>query len=766
MFARLSRELKRLFFTRRTWLLIGVMVLSPILMATDFLGLGGRTFNTAISNVLMLNPARLSLYISAFSMMAFTLLELKELYAERRYTFVESTVNPLSQALVQTVAVCLIVLASSLAAMAVLYPYTAFTMQGVFSLMKFIRVWGYIYALEIVLTVLLTSGTFLIFRNLEVSLVLMSALMLFSIARPVESYYLTHWLQTSVTSLTDGTESMLKFRVIQATRYVWMLLGAAYYALGLLCMRRYGEGIKGSLWKNLRKAVIPLILAASVAASSFFITHDPLFWKDPNDTTLLTEWIVDEETQTVIDNYSLESEFEERMHDHNEQYNLAVMWTEMRTDVTVEKDHLDGKLTFEIRRSRGDVEPEAEEVTLRFGRGMEPTEIFCGGESLTFARRDFNFMSYYYYYFSIPAEVDQATLEVFFSGYPRGSTDTTELYGSITEQYVQLFEDVFPQLMIKAADVRTFAITLSESLTVTVTELHAREAAPAKEGYRTYVFEQRRGEAFYGFNIFAGEYEVETAQVGGLEIQFLYFKNKSALIKEMRAIEFLRDAVSYYTELFGPLAFNGRPLIIAEVESEGKVSGWQTGNFCCLSESALVSSLYRADKDAPEASRGEALRALVEAVARQWWDVQGYGTLVYDGALRNALFNYGTYLYVKRLYGEDYAKKALAEPWYQQALYEKNEFYQCNKDYISILPLQDAVEIYHPFKEKYKLSGTAAFFHLEELAGGEEVFTQKLAGIYDRFKGGREVSLTAFDFLYPELLISELGITQEEYESW
>ncbi len=223
MFSRLKQEIKRLLCTRRTWLLIAVVVLGPVMTATDFFGLGSRVYGSSISNVLMLNPARLSLYISAFFLMVFTLWELKQLYAGETYILVESATNPLHQILIQTVAICLVMLMSVLASMLILCPYTALTMKELFSLAKFLRTWAYVYALGMLITILLTSGVFMLFRNLEASLILVSALMLFSITRPAESNFLTFWLQTSVDSLTDGTESLMWFKIMLYTRLVWML---------------------------------------------------------------------------------------------------------------------------------------------------------------------------------------------------------------------------------------------------------------------------------------------------------------------------------------------------------------------------------------------------------------------------------------------------------------------------------------------------------------------------------------------------------------
>ena len=326
MFRRFIRETGRLCRTKQTWLLIAVMVLGPVLTATDFFGLGSRVYDTAISNVLMFNPAKLSLYIGAFSIMVFTLLQLRKLYSGGTYIIVESAVNPVAQILLQTLAICVIVVASVCAALLVLCPYTAIVMKELFSFAKFLRTWVYVYLLGLLITALLTSGVFLILRNFEVSLILMSALMLFSISRPTESYYLTHWLQTSVTSLTDGTESTLRFKIMLYTRLVGGLAGIGAYMLGLLCVRRYSRGILGSVMKNVRHAAIPLLLVVSIGGSAICVKNDPLYWKDKNDVTLLEKYVVNAETQTLEYDDSADSEYRLRLNENEEQYNLYITW--------------------------------------------------------------------------------------------------------------------------------------------------------------------------------------------------------------------------------------------------------------------------------------------------------------------------------------------------------------------------------------------------------------------------------------------------------
>ncbi len=770
MFYRLKQELKRLFCTKQTWLLVAILILGPILITTDFFGWGTRAYDTTISNVLMLNPARLSLYISAFSIMVFTLLQLRQLYDSSTYTILEATVDPLTQIVLQTIAIGIITILSVCVSLLVLYPYTALTMGTLFSFLKFLRTWVYVYLLGMLITLLLSSGIFLIFWNFEVSLILVSAMMLFSIGQSEESYYLIHWLQTAVTSIADGTESTLRFKIVLFTRFVGLLVGANVYAAGLLCVRRYSKGIAGSAIKNARHAVIPLLMVFSIIACGFYIENDPLYWKDKNDVTLLEEYVVNEETQTIVADESADSEYNERLHDYEEEYNTDVIWLEMDTELTIESDCLHGVTTYLIDNLSE--EKEMQELAIRITRGIEIKQIFCEGESLDFSKGDFNFIDYYLYQFVLPAGLDNAMLEVVFEGTPKGSADDTELDYCITGQYVQVVDE-YPHLMTLTCSMQ-YTINLPKNMTLIIPGHDVEEVTPAQEGYRSYTFTVLRGAeatTYVEHYIFAGDYVVETAYIGDMEIQFAYFRKKAEIMKEVGAMGIIEGAVMYFTDLYGQLEMGEKPLIIVETAIDFS-SSRQEKNLCLINESAVVSSLYQAEKDFPDASRSAGLQSLVKVIAKQWWNHYGYGAFIqtdWEYNLTDAFTNYSTYLYLKHLYGEEYAQETLVAPWYKIAKYQQNEFYRCNKQYISILPVEDAIEIYYPYQceeQEREYIVTSALFHVEELVGGEDVLVEKLEEIYNEFKGGYDAYLTTLKFFYNDLFFEMLGITQEEFEAW
>lgn len=349
-------------------------------------------------------------------------------------------------------------------------------------------------------------------------------------------------------------------------------------------------------------------------------------------------------------------------------------------------------------------------------------------------------------------------------GYPKGTADNTELTAMVSEQYVELPSD-YLYLMIHGAEVgvpQTTRVHIPEKLTLLATDVEEKEIEPAKEGYRTYTYETFFGDGIAYYYIFAGDYMVDTAWVGDLEIRFAYFKNKERIMREVDAIGVIRDAVAYFTDLYGPLDFGGEPLMIMETERDG-FEVWQLSNFCGIGESAIVSSLYQAEKTAPDTARSAGIESLVSMVAKKWWGYYGGAQTDYEWTAQ--LTNYSTYLYIKHLYGEEYTNEMLKKPWYQAAEFQRNAFYYSNKDYMSILPSKDAVSVYLPYQNvERKYARTMGFLHMAEVLGRENVLAEKLSEIFLEWTSeGLTTGYRVLPALGYEILLVKIGVTEEEF---
>ena len=363
-------------------------------------------------------------------------------------------------------------------------------------------------------------------------------------------------------------------------------------------------------------------------------------------------------------------------------------------------------------------------------------------------------------------------LEIRCAGYSKEASNTTNISRVISEQYIDMPGN-YMYLMIPGTEgvevVET--VSLLENLTPIVTGIdNLAEIAPAMEGYRTYQYSTIFGEGLLGFYyIYAGDYLTETTQVGDLKIQFLYFRNKEKIMKEIGAMNIIKDAVTYFTDLYGPLNFDGAPLIVNEVERDGSWQATAFANTSVFAESALVSSLYRADQGNPDAARSAGLKSVVQAIAQQWWSSTGGARTIF---WQYAFSNYSTYLYIKHLYGLAYADETLKEPWYKAAKYQRNAYYYCNTQYTSILSVKDAIAVSLRYQDLLSMLGSAdidvtALFHAQELVGGEDALVQKLVEVFKEWNPrnfvGTGGTLPSLDY---ETFIAKLGLTQEEFEAW
>ncbi len=156
----------------------------------------------------------------------------------------------------------------------------------------------------------------------------------------------------------------------------------------------------------------------------------------------------------------------------------------------------------------------------------------------------------------------------------------------------------------------------------------------------------------------------------------------------------------------------------------------------------------------------------MSVVAKQWWGYYGGAQTDYEWVA--PLTNYSTYLYIKHLYGDEYANETLKKPWYQAAEFQRNAFYYSNKDYMSTLPSKDAVSVYLPYQNvERKYARTMGFLHTTEVLGGEDVLAEKLSEIFLEWTSeGLTTGYRVLPALDYEILLVKIGVAEEEFQAW
>ncbi|MGI6665316.1 MAG: hypothetical protein ACOX3W_07920 [Christensenellaceae bacterium] len=765
---RYKQEIKQLLQATYTWPILGIVLLAPLLVSTHLFGLVPRAYGTTLTSMFVQNPAKLSLYIGAFGVVIYTLLALQQIYRSKAYTLVESSTNPVSQMALRTLGILGLCTVASIVGQILAMPYAAVKLGQLFGLVKYLKTWIYIYTMGLVVVVLLTSGVYLLFRNFEVSLLLVSILMIYSISLPREAHYTSFWLQTARNTLSDGTQSLFQFRVIGLGRLISLVGALGIYALGLLSVRRYGRGMVVSMLQNMRHAVLPIVLAICIAAVPIYMQHDPLtgnyrlhYFEEVagiNPNTKQIEWYGE-----TYDEYLGKLQQSSFM-------SAVVRWKTCDVELLLEGETLQGKSTYTLEDVFGLVEEQGnEELTIEILQGIEVTKILLDGTKLEFYKDTFAVEHWQYYHFVIPkGKMD--TLEIMFAGTPKGANNEDTFTNRITKDYAQFDKEATPRLKTKSNETQQYTLYAPAEKEVFVLGCPMEEVASKREGYRAYTFETERYRNMYGFRAVVGDYVVQTAEVAGQEVQFAQFKGKTALVEKGRSMELITDVISFMTETFGPLETYGMPIFIWEPEmylevEEANILQQFNGNGSytfinglAIKEAEVAGSFTENIEDNVQYVN------MVWTLVSQWWNTSGIGANVYEG-LHPTL--YSTYLYLKERHGQDYADTMVRQPAIQWAKEYQGAFYGVHEEeLIEKIPFKNALEIYGNFQyygEKERQVGV--LFYMVDLIGEEEVTRIWKEG-YELTKGGYPAWLKSLIWYRFDMFLEEActvaGITMEE----
>lgn len=733
-------EINRLLRVRTTWLFLAAIMLAPILLSTDMLGLGNNYYGT-MSNVFILLPAKQAAFIGASAALFLTLMELHRMAKYRMNTIIETATNPVGNSLRQTAALILAAALSVFAALCVLLPYTLMTMGSVFKILPFVACWIYIYFGAILITILLASGFYMITRSLDISFIMMGILIVISLFSTRNSSYLLFWVQTTVSYLSDATESILQIDVILYNRLVWLLASSAVYVFGLAGIRRYGKNLFDSILLSLRKVVLPSLAIVLSLSCLFSIFNEPFF---DNGPIIKSKRAVDPDTGIIVYNY------DEKSFKVDRAQNNAVYFMNNTADIIVDtnKRLVKGEATYTVRNSSG----KEQDVPFSISPGLDFLEIYENDVKIDFAKNELDNFAESVYHLKLTAD-EEATLRIVYEGYPRDSRDYQVRGRGITDKFV-FIPYIYPAPKTNTKFRMNCTLSLPQNLMPIMENTALKEVSSKKEGYKTYEYKSNRPLPNW---LFAGEYHVEKIYAGGLEIDFVYLKGREKAIKDSGAISVVADVVDFFTEKFGPLDFHDMPFIIAELDVSFVSGGWGLGNMSVFGETLFAGTAYKSPSKQANIEGGSGIGVAVHEIAHQWWGSSPDSVFLEEDGnspwSSEGLAVYSTYLYMKERYGEEYAKREFVDLWTKNTKKMQNAFYLTHLQYASKLPENDAADIYTAFASttRYELM-PYLLLKAEKLTGGEAVFVASLKNIRQKY---RQQRLSYAQFL------KELGLTKE-----
>ncbi len=737
-----AHEIVRLLHAWRSWLFIAVYVLTPVILCTDMFGLGGRYFSGTMTTVLMLQPAQLALKVSAFAAALHTLLEMQRNRRAHCDTLIESVVTPAGYAVRKVLALLMVMVLSSAAAAAVLLPYTALMMGELFRLSTFIRVWGLVYCGGLMITMIATAGVYMITRSMEAGFVLMAGLIAFDITRQYNSDFRLPWLSTKVNSISDVSESMSQIHLLTYSRLIWLTFSLALFFLGLNSLRRYGLSWLWSFLHNLKQTVLPLLMAAMAAAGILLFTQQPFI---DNGPMLTYEVHIDPETSQITMQDNADSMIVKA------DYNFQINASKGKADLFIGDGQLEGRAEFELRGGGS----KEQDLALLLAPGLEILEALLDGQPVALTKDEFDSFMTSVWHVKLKGPLTGKTLSLLYAGTPRNRRDSQQITFMITPKFV--FLDQFVPVLYSGNNNFPVecTVTMADTLTAFVPGKTLDELAPLRKGCKTYRFSDS-----YWHWLIAGDYKVEKFNVGELDVQLVYYREKAGLMRESMAADTLRDVIEYFTRRFGPLDFNGMPLVLLELDG-GILAGWASENISMYGETMFINGAYKAAPGSANVEGGSGLGLAVHEIAHQWW---GFGpSSVYtaeDGMSpwsSEGLTCYSAYLYMKERFGMEYALREYAGLWQRNAHRLQNAFYMVDREGFARLAEPDALTVHYTYAglTRYDLM-PALLLKAESLKGGEDAFVASLSKMYMERHG---------DFTKPldyEIFLQELGLTKED----
>ena len=276
-------ELRRLFRSRLTWLVMLLTLLSPavgLYLYRPLYSTSATGYVTTTLGAYVANPALTGGLLGAIFFALLTIWELDRVKRGGVDALVHGAVSPLTEAILRVAALLCGSAVTLVLTLLVWLPYTVHAVGTVFDWKSYLLMYLLFQYGALPLAILFSAAVYQLTRRLDLSLVLFGAFAALSLTVWSENWQLS-WLNPCVWSVSDAFSNDRLFRSVAYSRLTWLLALAGLWILSYLCIRRYGRGLWGSLAWNLRRiyrpmvAILLLICAGLAYVGQPFLDHSP-----------------------------------------------------------------------------------------------------------------------------------------------------------------------------------------------------------------------------------------------------------------------------------------------------------------------------------------------------------------------------------------------------------------------------------------------------------------------------------------------------------
>lgn len=727
-------ETKRILKSRFTQIIILLTSVFPLIAAllSPYIAesisqlLEVKSF-TLLSQIILL-PAKAGSVISTFAFIALTVFEFDKILRFRVNHIIEPISSSIKINLTKITGLMCAGIISTLGSITIMIPHYIFNMGSLSNFSYFLLSYAIIIFGSIVLTILMTAGFYLVFRNVNITCIIMILAVLFSFLTGNINYQYM-WVQTAASGLSENFGSGNIVLGMLWNRLFGLSVAMSIFLFGMLCNRCYEKGLFKSIFKNCRKyKLLPICFLVSILGAFFVFQNEPIF--KSFSLTDLASTLINGKKETPVNN-SILGTSNILVDLKIEKYKKCAVGAYLQ-ELQNETDKPQN-IYFELADGYHINEIKLDNVEINY--------IKVSPKALSSAKRGNVFE------ISIP-KTTKAKLSIKYSGTPKALNVTNDFSEGINKDYVSLghAKYIAPVVCVEQKDrIIEGTIKIDSKFTV-ITEGDKNRKISEKDGLTTWSFSCNK---LNDLSLKAGAYGIFERNVGGTNVEFFY-PLSSRKEFESRGSDTL-DIFSFFSEKFGPLSRNSLKVVVTSGVQGG--TGVQKGNISWIAEDCLNK---KSNKNLSQASSSDTFAMMTHEIAHQWW---GGGIDASNANSNNeldrnhgewsneAFADFSTFLFLKNKFGKDYAESLLVKKWKKGANELNRNFYQRNPEYmnkLSMLPKYFVTLILKDGKI-YHLAPLEIYNVYNNI--GEENYFNSMKVIYQEYYGKKDKKLSFSDFL-------------------
>lgn len=706
--------------------LIGALILPYIREDTSSLIFGVNS-STLLSQTILF-PAKVGAVLIVFAFTALTVFEFDRTFRFRVNYIIEPISSPIKMHLTKIIGLMCAGLISTVGSMIIMVPNYIFKIGSLTNFSYFLLSYTLIIFGSIVLTILMTAGFYLIFRNVNITCIIMLLAVIFSFfAGNINYQYM--WVQTGASGLSPNFGSENIVLGMLWNRFFGLSVAMSIFLFGMLCDRCYEKGLFKSLLKNCKKyKLLPICFLISLFGVFFVFQNEPIF--KPISITDVASVLINGKKETPV--------------------NTNVIGTSnMFVDLKIEKDKNCAEGSYFQELQNGTDKPQ--NVYFELADGYRISEIKLDSKVISCTQVSPKILSSAK--FSNVFEISilgntKAKLSIRYSGAPKIKSVTKDFSQGINKNYVRLkgVTYIAPVVCAEQNDrIIEGTIKMDSKLTV-ITEGEKNRKISEHDGFTAWSFSCDKP---HDLSLTAGRYGIFERNVKGTNVEFFY---PLAARKEfeIRGSDTL-DIFSFFSDKFGPLGKDSLKVVVTSgVSGSG---GVQKGNVSCVSEDCLKK---KSNVDSTQASSSDTFALLTHEIAHEWWgggiDVSNANShnqidKNHDEWSNEAFAEFSAYLFLKNKFGKDYAENLLLNKWKESTNELNRSFYQRNPEYLNKLSMIPKYNVSLSLKgnKLYGLGPLTVYNVYKNI--GEENYFNSMKVIYKKYYGKKDNKLSFSEFL-------------------